>query len=287
MGVILAATASADSLFLDASDFNVFVGNGFTGTNSDVQGRLAAGGDFSVQNYSIGTGLAGFSGNSVLVGGNFNYNTGQVFYGNVLTADSTPTTTNLNVLNGSLIGNTPLPIYIPTLMTELIARSGYVGSLSANGTTNLSFGTLTLSGGTGATRIFNVTASQLSSATNFVLNAPAGTTAVVNVSGTSATFQNAGYSLTGGIANTNVLLNFWQATSLNMSGIGIQGTVFAPQANVSFNNGQLNGQLIASSFTGSGEMHIATFGGTVPVPEPVSLVAVGVGLAGLIRRRKK
>lgn len=287
LGAGLASVSLASPFLLDASDFNVVVRNGFTGLNSDVQGKLAAGGNLSVQNYSIGTGLSGFTGDSVLVGGDFNYNNGQVFNGNVVTADTTPTTSGFTVLNGTFHSGTTPSIYIPTLMTELVARSGFLGSQAANGTTNFSFGSLNLSGGTGTTRIFNVTAAQLSATNNFVINAPSGTTVVVNIDGANASFQNAGFSLTGGVTNDKVMLNFWNATSLSMSGVGIYGTVFAPQAEVNFANGQLNGQLIANSFTGGGEMHIGNFTGTVPVPEPASIAALTVGALSLLRRRRR
>lgn len=286
-GALVASFSFGDSLLLEASDFNVFVGHGFTGLNSDVQGRVAAGGNFSVQNYGIGDHLTGFTGNSLLVGGEFSYTNGQVFNGSVLTADSTPSTSGLNILNGTMHSGSALDIYIPTLMTELIARSGYVGSLSATATTNLSFGTLTLSGGSGTTRFYTVSASQLASATSVVVDAPAGTTAVINVNGANASFQNAGYSLTGGITADHVLLNFWNAQTLSMSGVGVSGSIFAPQADVSFANGQLNGQLIANSFNGSGEIHIGQFGGNVPVPEPATLAVLAIGGLGLLARRRK
>lgn len=286
-GLVLAPAAFADSLFLEASDYNVFVRSGFTGLNSDVQGKIAAGGNFSVQNYAVGSSLSGSVGNSLLVGGDFSFSNGQVYNGNVMTSDTTPNTPGMTVLNGTFQSGVALPIYIPTLMTELVARSGYLGSLSSNGTTNLSFGTLTLSGGTGTTRIYTVTAAQLSSATSVVINAPAGTTALINVNGSTASFQNAGCSLQGGITGSTVLFNFWNATSLNFGGIGMQGSVFAPQANVSFSNGNIEGQLIANSFNGGGEMHLSPFSGTVPVPEPASMAALAIGLGALIRRRRK
>ncbi|MBS1728804.1 MAG: choice-of-anchor A family protein [Armatimonadetes bacterium] len=287
IGALSASFAFANPVFLDASDYNVFVREGFSGQNSDVQGRVAVGGTFNVQNYSIGSGLSAFNGVSLMSGGDFTYNNGQVFHGNVTTSDNTPTTPGMNVVEGSLYSNTAPTIVIPELMTELVARSGYIGSQAATGTTDYSFGSLTLSGGSGDTRYFDVTASQLASTTNFVINAPSNATVVVNVNGANASFQNAGYSLTGGIDASHVLLNFWNATSLTLAGVGVSGSVFAPQADVTFNNGQLNGQLVAHSFNGSGEMHIADFTGIVPVPEPAALSVVAVGLIGLFLRRRK
>jgi choice-of-anchor A domain-containing protein len=287
LGLTLVASSFANSVFLDASDFNVFVRNNFTAQNSDVEGSIAAGGDFNVQNYSVASSLGSFSGNSLVVGGDFKYTNGQVFQGNVVTADTTPTTSGFTVLNGTLSSGAALPVNIAQTMNDLGGQSNFLNSLASNGSVSFNFGTLALSGGTGTTRVYNVTASQLSGTNSFSLNAPAGTTAIINVSGTNATFQNAGFSLGGGISANTVLFNFSSAQTLALSGIGIYGSILAPQADLTFSNGQVNGQIVANSFNGGGEVHLAPFTGTTPVPEPATMAALGLGVAALLRRKRK
>ena len=52
--------------------------------NSDTEGRMAAGGNVSLTNYGVGSGLSdGFSGSSMVVGGNLFYRNGQIKAGDV------------------------------------------------------------------------------------------------------------------------------------------------------------------------------------------------------------
>jgi len=88
-----------------------------------------------------------------------------------------------------------------------------------------------------------------------------------------------------------VVWNFVNATGLNF-GTLFGGTVLAPLATVT-NSNQIDGTLIASNFTGSGELHSYAFTGTLPattVPEPSALMVFASGLLGLggwrARRRR-
>jgi choice-of-anchor A domain-containing protein len=79
-----------------------------------------------------------------------------------------------------------------------------------------------------------------------------------------------------------VVWNFANATGLNF-GTLFGGTVLAPLASVT-NTNQIDGTLIASNFTGGGELHSYAFTGTLPsasVPEPSTLLVFASGLLGL------
>src|SRR5262249_41279330 len=126
--------------------------------------------------------------------------------------------------------------------------------------------------GTAGPNVFNVPASTLASANDLRINAPAGSTVIVNVTGTSAQMQFMGFHLLGGIDKDGVILKFPQATSATFQGIGIFGNVLAPRANVNFSNGQINGALVASSWTGYGQVNFPQQTQT-PVPSPPSAIS--------------
>jgi choice-of-anchor A domain-containing protein len=145
----------------------------------------------------------------------------------------------------------------------------------------LQWSTLTLAGTNTSLDIFDITASMLQSASTITINAPTSAEVLINVSGTSATLSNAGFSGSFN-SDANTLFNFYQATSLNISGISVDGSILAPLANVSFNSGQLNGELIAASLTGCGELHEDTFNSQVPSPSSVSDSFSTAGLLGAL-----
>ena len=121
---------------------------------------------------------------------------------------------------------------------------------------------------------------------------------LINVSGTAVDFSNLGMRGTFDLNNT--LFNFYQAATLSMTGIAVNGSVLAPLASVSFTSGQLNGQLIASSFAGAdwgvGELHNNIFNGQTQGPRSVPDAAstgllvlfglCGVQAAALWRRKR-
>ena len=107
--------------------------------------------------------------------------------------------------------------------------------------------------------IFWVFDFDLSRARNITINAPAGSTVLVNALGTS--ISSAGFSLQGGVRADHVLLNFPGYTSLTLKNIGLQGTILAPAADVSFYSGNISGQVIAGSFVGSGTINHQPFTG--------------------------
>jgi hypothetical protein len=96
--------------------------------------------------------------------------------------------------------------------------------------------------------------------------------------------------LEGGTADaSDIIWNFYQATSVNL-GTQFEGAVIAPLAKVT-NGNQIDGVLVAKSWTANGELHDFPYLGTspLPLPEPSSwaLMLWGVGGLGLWFRRTR
>ncbi|WAC19484.1 choice-of-anchor A family protein [Luteolibacter sp. SL250] len=275
-------SASAQSLGA-ASDYNVFIFGNFTSSGSDTEGRLAVGGNADLTNYSVGSSLPTSGGNTLVVGNNLTFTSGQVNKGDAVYGN-TASTSNFGIPDGSLVKGSPIDF--SAAQSQLTQLSGSLAGMAANGSFNDYYGTLQFVGSDPSLNTFTVTAPSVNSANGIQINAPANSTVVINIGGDNIFFDNFGIS----IANTDkqrVLYNFYEATALTIAGISVQGSVLAPLANVTFSNGNVEGTLIANNVTGQGEYHNYKFQGTLPVPEPSGAALLGLSLASLAFRRRR
>ncbi|WP_245768669.1 immunoglobulin-like domain-containing protein [Stigmatella aurantiaca] len=234
------------------SDFNVFLFEDYT-LGSDVEGRVAAGGNISMKNFSVGWELPSSDTAPVLVaGGNLSLTQGGVWgdaaYGGTYSAS------NVTYVRGAPSKSTPVDF--PTRSAEVRKLSTQLDSLPTNGLTRReSWGGLMLTGSSQDVNVFNVNASDLSSTVLLSIDAPAGSLAVLNIHGTSAKLAG-GHVFSGGIDQQGVLFNFVDATSINAQGYGLWGTLLAPNAHVNFTNGSFDGGIYAKSLSGNAEGHL-------------------------------
>jgi choice-of-anchor A domain-containing protein len=298
-GAVLAAITFA-SLGLagpaQATNYNVLVFGDFADTNADVEGALAAGGNINLSSFAVGSALGNSANgeNTLVAGKSITFNNGQLDHGNAVAG--TAVSGNFNDVNGSkIVGST---------MDFAAAKQLYAGysataaAMAATGkTTYYNWGTLNLTGTQTGINVFDVDAATIGVLNTLNLSIPTDAYAVINWSGTAASFANMGFNV-GGVDYSHILFNFPQATSLNLSGVGFDGSILAPSANVTFSNGQLNGQLIAQSLfgTGGGEFHnhpldtgaFLPKGAATATPEPAAwaLMILGFGGIGCAMRRR-
>jgi choice-of-anchor A domain-containing protein len=235
-----------------AGDFSAFVLHDATAFSSEIQGRAAVGGNASFTNYALGDALTNSQGtrDDLIVGSNLTVTNGQVFNGNVVYG-GTGTFTSFGDPNGTVRQGSV--INFATAETDLRALSDQYAAMPPNGSVQNAYGTVTLTGTNTSRNVFQVTASQLWNATNLIIKVPAGSSAIINVSGANARMQYMGMSVQG-TSRDHVLINFNQATLLKLAGVGVQASVLAPRASVDFSNGQIFGTLVAGSWTGYGQI---------------------------------
>jgi choice-of-anchor A domain-containing protein len=318
-----------------ASGFNVFVFNDFSEYNTDAQGKVAVGGNFAPSgnggftvaatshdgagvfdlivagNYTnngtqLGGGDAYVGGNmnwtdpsiphNAYVAGNFtNNSSGGSVGGTVYYAGSYSSGDSLNHVKTSA-SSMPAPINFASAETSLDALSSALAGEQANGSVSHTHSTYTLTGTDASLNVFDLTASSYSGAT-ININAPSTSTVVINVAGSADSFVNGSINLNG-LSADNVIFNFNSASTLLLSGIAFNGTILAPNAAFTGNWGQLNGELIADSATGTtqfndfaftGNLGSAGGGNTLPAstPEPSTWLLLAGGCLAIVGWAKK
>jgi choice-of-anchor A domain-containing protein len=235
-----------------ASNFSAFYFEDVNAYYSDIQGRVAVGGNASFTGYSVGDKLTNSHGtrDDLIVGKSLDYTNGQVFNGNTVYG-TTVHTESFGHPNGDIHKGAPLDF--AAAKTELTNLSNGWKAMPSNGTVSDWYGALTLKGTKAGANVFSLTAAQLWDANGITIKAPVGSTVVVNISGTDARMQFMGFNLEG-VKQENVVFNFNQATKLQMQGIGLKANVMAPNAAFQFDNGAIHGTVIAKSMCGYGEI---------------------------------
>jgi len=247
-------SCSAGCIEVRLGEYNLFLLEDYN-EGHDVVGKVAAGGNITLTDFAVGTGLAATDiYNSLVAGGDLTLSRGAVYgdavYGGTYTADTT-----VSYPRGAPASGTPIDF--AARFAELRGLSTQLAGLPVNGTTTFeSWGGVMMNGVNPSVNVFDVQASAFVGATLLSITAPADSLVVVNIHGTSASFGGFGHEFRGGIDQQGVLYNFVDATSITAAGFGFWGTVLAPYADVSFSDGSWDGGLFAKSLTGNAEGHI-------------------------------
>jgi choice-of-anchor A domain-containing protein len=283
------ASGAWAQVFGAAADYNAFVLEAYNGFNSDSEGKVAVGGNATIQNYDIG--LLDPGGNALVVGGNLSFTNGTIRGNSVVNGSASYTNTAFT--NGGS-AQSGMPLNFGAAGSYLMGVSDVWESLASTGTAQNQFGNLNLSGSNANLNVFNLTAAQLSGISSVNVNVPEGAAAIINVAGSSVSFPSIGYSYNGSQDKgkmVNVAWHMPDISNINMSYLG--GTMFAPRADVKGTWGVINGQLIANSWDGPTQQNWARYKGadqlrldTGAVPEPGTMIAAAVGGAALMRRRQ-
>ena len=289
----IAWAGGAQAALVDLGQYSAFVTGNFSAANGSADSGIAAGGAVSLNSYTVGAALgpSARGSDTLVVGGSLAATGGQLHSGNAVVGGGA-TLNRFNIVKGDIRQGSPIDFAAQGLLLNTLADS--LGAMAANGTTAMQWGGLSLTGSQSGLNIFTVQAADLANANNFKIIAPRDSQVLVNIVGGSASLRNMGFALQG-VAGGDVLFNFYEAGSIDMSGIGLAGSILAPGATVNFNNGQLNGLLVAANYAGSSTQLGGGYTGDLlkaplnPVPEPGSwaLMIAGFGLVGLMLRRTR
>nr|WP_294545866.1 collagen-binding domain-containing protein [uncultured Rhodopila sp.] len=284
-----------------ASGVGVAVGGNLTMTNGSINGTADVGGNLA----ATSTGLS-----NVNVGGSMRYLNGQI--NGSVNVDGSASFTGAGVNGTVAVGGASS--FVNAAQPKVTAATAYAapinyGAVTANAaavstalsgmasTAGDTFGknaqgayvfTSTVAGD----NIFNVTAAQVAAMSGsqvLFTSTVAGASDIINVvgSGTEALPGNLSFGYTGGMTDSNVLLNMGTAaTTVQLSSnVSYDLSILAPDATVVTTGGNVTGSLIAANLTGNAQLNLSnsggvTFSGALPAVSGSSQVSSLAASAG-------
>jgi choice-of-anchor A domain-containing protein len=260
---------------MDQNPYALHAGGTVNYTQGTVWGSIEAAGNITLGN----VGVYG----DVNSGGTVSNTAGGNIYGNV-NAQSITLDSHMPVSGSKNAGVSYTPyVDLGAVSSYFKDFSSDISKLAANNTYNNSYGALSanLISGVNVITIYSAT---LKSAYSFTVNGPADAILYINVPGTDVVLDSTNWYYNGGIAPSDVLLNYFNASSLDLSG-GNTVNILAPHAHTNFSSGLVTGNLIVGDLDCGGQVNLGHFESEVPVPEPSTLILLSAGgLVFLLKR---
>jgi len=294
--------AAADTL----SSYSLYVMNNMTSGPGVFDGTVAAGGNATLNNDLIWK-LGVTSLTTLVVGGDLTVDQGDAV-GRTVVGGTTSISGGWRATTLAPPG-TPLPIDFAAEDARFAALSALIASEPVTPSASsvlvpLVYGIppeshllLQLTATAGGINVFDIDAATLASISGVKVNAPSGATVLVNVNDTSPSLSGVPFITAGGISDENVLYNFYNATTLQLSAVEFHGAILAPDADFEGMQGYVGGDVVVKSYTtpaSSIEIGYSPFLGDLadlpapqaaPEPSAALLLAGGIALLRVWARR--
>ncbi|MBL4659980.1 MAG: choice-of-anchor A family protein, partial [Alcanivoracaceae bacterium] len=264
--------------FKAATPYNVLTFADYQAQSSSVAGRIAAGHNILINDYTIGQQLSLDNAADVLIAGaDIDFAQGQVYYGNILAGAQAHIGQNVidNMhASAQIIENTNLPIDFDEAYHDLSLFSAALSQLPENSTHSIINGQLNLQGQCSSTmQVYNLQATELANSRHISIDCIADAAyVIINVSGETIRLQNLDMAELSSISQY-VIFNFHQAQQISINASTINANILAIHADITnqlpavdeiFRNGfeensviisNINGQIIAQSWHNNNQLN--------------------------------
>lgn len=279
---------NATGTYSPSQPYSLFTGGSVNFASGSVNnGGITAGGNVNLNSTTVNGPISS--------GGNLQGGTGQV-NGNVSISG---TNTSALTINGTVSTG---QAYNPSLNLQNVTNyfksaSTFWGGLSQTSSWANSFGQIQVAGLQSGRNIVNLNYSDLAGVYGIKLSGSSDAFVIFNINGvpsSGANLQFLSLDLSGGITNSDILINLGVANSITINGGSFN--ILAPLTDITYNSGALNGILVAQNLNGSGQVNRGTFDGfaadqgnfNTQVPEPSTYVLLGsMLLIGAVAQKRR
>lgn len=291
----VAAMGAAHAGVLDltslVSGANVYSFGDFNASSINVQGSIVAAGNVTINSFSVNEKNKDAYGSYALIaGGDLNSTGGKFLNGDSYVGGKTTLT---GASTATPVQNGKSPVNFAATETKLTQTSQSLAKLSATSKAEEKYGGIYITGSNKAVEVINIDSSWLKNSNYYNLSGMAkGATLIVNVSGSSAVLHD-GYDAFNGY---NVLFNLSSATSLAIN-TGVNFSLLAPNAVANGGGGSVSGNVVVDSWAASSmrlsgtnnfqAVDVQGFAAAVPEPATSAMLLAGLGMIGLIGRRRQ
>ncbi len=257
--------------------YSLYTGGNANFSNGTVSnGGIESGGNIFLNGAAIDGNISG--------GGNLSGSNGTI-HGNVTLAGTKSAGAGL-VITGSLNQNQPFTptVNLPNITKYFERASTFWSSLSPTTTTTNQYGQIQVKTLTAGRNVVDLSLANINSSYGIALNGPSNAFVIFNISGLIPgvdIMKALSFQLSGGINFNDTLFNITGPATLSLSG-GTYTSLLAPNSNVSFSSGLLQGNLVAQNLYGAGQVNVGAFTGFsqdqhhfMAVPEPMTLLTLG------------
>ena len=283
----------------DAAKFNLFVQQNGTLATADSQGKIAIGGEASIDDFEVGVMQGSQGGNTVLhVGGNLTVAGSQNIKGDAEVAGIVTVSGGDPLIYGGQF-KTGKSIDFAATFAHLLQLSERLTQVAIKGTAQSEWSELRLSGNdvidSNGFFVADVSGHDFVNATMLKGDFAATDTVVLNVGGTDIDLDSLDLAWDFRPPHGQIIYNFYEATNISMDIGAIKGVLLAPKADFSFTQGLITGTVIAKSFSSDADAQLNFTSSFVPVtskvpvtevPAPSTLLLLLGALMVLIRRQR-